>query len=53
MFEVFISPERKILRINLLENKWAFVTGTSRSIGQQIAIGFAQRKCNVIVHART
>jgi NAD(P)-dependent dehydrogenase (short-subunit alcohol dehydrogenase family) len=36
-----------------LENKWALITGSSRGIGQQIAIGLAQRKCNVIVHART
>jgi short-subunit dehydrogenase len=39
--------------MKLLENKWAFVTGSSRGIGQQIAVGLAQRKCNVIVHART
>jgi short-subunit dehydrogenase len=36
-----------------LENKWALVTGSSRGIGQQIAIELAQRKCNVIVHARS
>jgi len=39
--------------MKLLENKWALVTGSSRGIGQQIAIGLAQRKCNVIVHGRT
>ena len=38
--------------MKLLENKWAFVTGSSRGIGQQIALGLAQRKCNVIVHGR-
>jgi 3-oxoacyl-[acyl-carrier protein] reductase len=38
--------------MKLLENKWALVTGSSRGIGQQIAIGLAQRKCNVVVHAR-
>jgi 3-oxoacyl-[acyl-carrier protein] reductase len=37
----------------LLENKWALVTGSSRGIGQQIAIGLAQHKCNVIVHGRS
>lgn len=36
----------------LLENKWALVTGSSRGIGQQIALGLAQRKCNIIVHGR-
>ncbi len=35
-----------------LENKWALVTGSSRGIGQQIALGLAKRKCNVIVHGR-
>ena len=39
--------------MRLLENKWALITGSSRGIGQQIAIGLAQRKCNVIVHGRT
>ncbi len=38
--------------MKLLENKWALVTGSSRGIGQQIALGLAQRKCNVIVHGR-
>jgi NAD(P)-dependent dehydrogenase (short-subunit alcohol dehydrogenase family) len=39
--------------MKFLENKWALITGSSRGIGQQIAIGLAQRKCNVIVHGRT
>jgi 3-oxoacyl-[acyl-carrier protein] reductase len=39
--------------MKLLENKWALVTGSSRGVGQQIALGLAQRKCNVIVHGRT
>jgi len=39
--------------MRLLENKWALVTGSSRGIGQQIAFGLAQRKCNLIVHGRT
>ncbi len=38
--------------MRLLEGKWALVTGSSRGIGQQIAIGLAGRKCNLIVHAR-
>lgn len=33
-------------------NKWALVTGSSRGIGRQIALGLAKRGCNVIVHAR-
>ncbi|MGB8212147.1 MAG: SDR family oxidoreductase [Anaerolineales bacterium] len=39
--------------MKLLENKWALITGSSRGIGQQIALGLAQRKCNVIVHGRS
>jgi NAD(P)-dependent dehydrogenase (short-subunit alcohol dehydrogenase family) len=39
--------------MKLLENKWALVTGSSRGVGQQIALGLAQRQCNIIVHGRT
>jgi NAD(P)-dependent dehydrogenase (short-subunit alcohol dehydrogenase family) len=35
-----------------LEQKWALITGSSRGVGQQIALGLAQRRCNVIVHGR-
>jgi NAD(P)-dependent dehydrogenase (short-subunit alcohol dehydrogenase family) len=44
---------KKDCEMKLLENKWALVTGSSRGIGQQIALGLAQRKCNIIVHGRT
>lgn len=36
-----------------LENRLALVTGSSRGIGQQIAIGLASEGCNVILHGRT
>ncbi|MFZ5985563.1 MAG: SDR family NAD(P)-dependent oxidoreductase [Bacillota bacterium] len=36
-----------------LKDKWALVTGSSRGIGQQIAIGLAREGCNVIVHGRS
>lgn len=36
-----------------LDNKWALVTGSSRGIGQRIAVGLADLGCNVIVHGRT
>ena len=36
-----------------LTDKWALVTGSSRGIGRQIALGLARRRCNVIVHGRT
>jgi len=39
--------------MKLLENKWALITGSSRGIGQRIALGLAQRKCNIIVHGRS
>lgn len=38
--------------MKLLENQWALVTGSSRGIGQQIALGLAQRHCHLIIHAR-
>lgn len=36
-----------------LAGKWALVTGSSRGIGRQIALGLAGYGCNVIVHGRT
>jgi len=38
--------------MQLLTNKWALITGSSRGIGQQIALGLAQRECNIILHGR-
>lgn len=38
--------------MNSLQGKWALVTGSSRGIGQQIAMGLAGNSCNVILHAR-
>lgn len=35
-----------------IKNKRAFLTGASRGIGQQIAIGFASLGCHLILHAR-
>jgi 3-oxoacyl-[acyl-carrier protein] reductase len=39
-------------RMRCLENRWALVTGSSRGIGREIALGLAARKCNVILQAR-
>jgi NAD(P)-dependent dehydrogenase (short-subunit alcohol dehydrogenase family) len=36
-----------------IEGKTALVTGSSRGVGQQIALGLAKLGCNVIVHGRT
>ncbi|MBN2565364.1 MAG: SDR family oxidoreductase [Candidatus Eisenbacteria bacterium] len=35
-----------------LRGKWALVTGSSRGIGQQIAVGLAQHGCNIVLHGR-
>lgn len=36
-----------------IKGKNAFVTGSSRGIGQQIVMGLANLGCNIIVHGRT
>lgn len=36
-----------------IKNKNALITGSSRGIGQQVAIGLAQLGCTIIVHGRT
>lgn len=36
-----------------LNGKWALVTGASRGIGQQIALGLARCGCNIVLHARS
>lgn len=38
--------------MSTIRNKWALVTGSSRGIGHEIALGLAREGCNVIVHAR-
>ena len=39
--------------MSIIEGKNALVTGSSRGVGQQIALGLAQKGCNIILHART
>jgi NAD(P)-dependent dehydrogenase (short-subunit alcohol dehydrogenase family) len=36
-----------------IQGKNGLVTGSSRGVGQQIALGLAQKGCNVILHSRT
>lgn len=36
-----------------LANKWALITGSSRGIGQHIAVGLAAEGCNIILHGRS
>lgn len=35
-----------------LSGKWALVTGASRGIGRQIALGLAAEGCNIVLHSR-
>lgn len=35
-----------------IKHKNAFITGSTRGIGQQIALGLADKSCNIIVHGR-
>jgi NAD(P)-dependent dehydrogenase (short-subunit alcohol dehydrogenase family) len=36
-----------------LQGRTALITGSSRGIGQQIALGLARHHCNVVLHGRT
>jgi NAD(P)-dependent dehydrogenase (short-subunit alcohol dehydrogenase family) len=36
-----------------ISNKTAFITGSSRGIGQQVALGLAKKGCHIIVHGKT
>jgi len=38
---------------NEYQNKWALVTGSSRGVGQLVALELAEMGCKVIVHGRT
>jgi 3-oxoacyl-[acyl-carrier protein] reductase len=35
-----------------IRGKWALVTGSSRGIGRQIALGLAAKGCNLVLHGR-
>jgi NAD(P)-dependent dehydrogenase (short-subunit alcohol dehydrogenase family) len=35
-----------------IKGKWALVTGASRGIGRTVALGPAQKSCNIVIHAR-
>ena len=35
-----------------IEGRWALVTGASRGIGREIALGLAELGCNLVLHAR-
>ena len=35
-----------------IKGKWALITGASRGVGRQIALGLAGHGCNVVLHSR-
>ncbi len=35
-----------------LRGKWALITGASRGVGRQIALGLAEHECRMILHSR-
>ena len=37
--------------MTMIKNKWALITGASRGIGQQIALGLAQKGVNLVLHS--
>lgn len=49
----FITQSQGVDTMISLENHTALITGSSRGIGQQIALGLAKHGCNVVLHART
>jgi 3-oxoacyl-[acyl-carrier protein] reductase len=38
--------------MNKLSGKWALITGASRGVGRQIALGLAEYGCKLILHSR-
>ena len=38
--------------MNKLKGRWALISGASRGIGQQVALGLAEEGCNLVIHGR-
>jgi 3-oxoacyl-[acyl-carrier protein] reductase len=35
-----------------IRGRWALITGAARGVGKQVALGLAQRGCNLVLHSR-